>query len=45
LNIAVMLCVVIILLIEFVYEVLEDLVTSREVLMTKKMSSFLKNAS
>jgi hypothetical protein len=44
LNIAVMLCVVIILLIEIVYEVLEDLVTSREVLMTKKMSSFLKNA-
>lgn len=29
-----MLCVVIILLIEIVYEVLEDLVTSGEVLMT-----------
>lgn len=43
-NIAVMLCVVIILLIEMVYEVLEVLVTSGEVLVTKKMSSFLKNA-
>lgn len=40
-----MLCAVIVLLIEIVYEVLEDLVTSGEVLMTKKMSSFLKNAS
>jgi hypothetical protein len=44
LNIAVMLCVVIILPIEIVNEVLEDFITSREVLMTKKMSSFLKNA-